>query len=320
MVILNLSHNNYHSLLKKISAQLKTKITNNAIELPKHIGKGTIKVIQLPNGLQALMAKINFAQEVLVKSGNTNEGDYILNFDETESKAPKAAASKTIVTSFVRLTGESFKHWEVFKKGYSLQYVKILFSKAWLSNYIGLSKKMSLFEKYIPVKSEAGEKEKLNDDYKRIITEMWHAGENIFMQNIFYHNRILLLIEQFFTRAHATMQNPKGKFKLTADEVLRLKKIEKKLNIFSKIPPTPEHLAITSGLDAARLTQIFKQVYGTSIFNYYQQQRMKKGYELLEKKDLSIKEVSNKLGYTNVSNFNVAFTRQFAVSPQSLLE
>jgi len=320
VVILNLSHNNYTSLLKKISAQLKIKIENNAVELPEELGNGVIKIVQLPNGLQAIMAKISFAKDVLVKSGNTNDGDYILNFDETENYPPKEEGSKMLITSFVRLTGESFKHWEVFKKGSSLQYVKILFSKAWLSNYIGLSKKMSLFEKYIPVKSEAGEKEKLHDDYKKIINEMWGAGENSFMQNMFYHNRILLLIEQFFTRAHASLQNTGGKFELTADEILSLKKVERKLNTFSQIPPTVGYLATVAGLSETRLAQTFKHVYGTSIYNYYQQQRLKKGYELLEKKDQSIKAVSEKLGYSNVSNFVLAFTRQFNISPKGLLE
>jgi AraC-like DNA-binding protein len=320
VVILNLSHNNYTSLLKKISAQLKIKIENNAVELPEELGNGVIKIVQLPNGLQALMANISFKKDVLVKSGNTNDGDYILNFDETENYPPKEEGSKMLITSFVRLTGESFKHWEVFKKGSSLQYVKILFSKAWLSNYIGLSKKMSLFEKYIPVKSEAGEKEKLHDDYKKIINEMWSAGENSFMQNMFYHNRILLLIEQFFTRAHATLQNTGEKFKLTADEILSLKKVERKLNTFSQIPPTVAYLATLAGLSETRLSQTFKHVYGTSIYNYYQQQRLKKGYELLEKKDQSIKAVSEKLGYSNVSNFVLAFTRQFNISPKGLLE
>ena len=319
MLVLNLSNNNYQTLLQKLSVQLKVKTEGNLISIPPDMGKGEIKIIQLPNGLQALMAKIYFKKQVLVKSGNANEGDYILNFDETQLRIGKGEAVNT-VNSFVRLTGESFKHWEVFKPGSSLQYVKILFSKAWLSNYIGLRQKMSLFEKFIPVKSVAGEKEKLNEEYRLIITEMWNVSADDFMQNMFYHNRILLLIEKFFTSIHAALLNTKDKYKLTADEVLGLKKVEKKLHVFTKSPPTIHQLSKLCNLGDARLAQIFKQVYGASIYNYYQKQRMKKAYELLETKNFTVKGVSVSLGYTNISNFTLAFTKQFGVSPKSLLE
>lgn len=316
MIVLDLTHSNYPTLLQKLASQFKVKIQNNEIEIPQTIGTGKIRIIKLPNGLQALMAKITFTKEVLVKSGNTDEGDYILNFDETEI----ISKNKPLVSSFVRLTGESFKHVEVFMPGSSLQYLKILFGKSWLSNYIGLSKKMSLFEKYVPNKSEAGEKEKLNDEYKSIITEMWSADSDDFMQNIFYNNRILLLVEKFFTKVHASMLNTSGKYKLTADEIVNLKKVESKLHVFKKTPPSIEELCKLCSVSTTRMAQSFKQVYGTSIYNYYQQQRMKKAYDLLETKKLSVKEVSDQLGYTNLSNFVLAFTKHFGVSPKSLLE
>jgi len=61
-------------------------------------------------------------------------------------------------------------------------------------------------------------------------------------------------------------------------------------------------------------------VYGTSIYNYYQQQRMQKAHELLSTGSFTVKEVSEKLGYTNLSNFVLAFTKQFDIAPKSLLE
>lgn len=320
MVVLNLSHNNYQALIQNLARQLKITQNNNSIIIPADIGEGIIKVIVLPNGLQTLMIKISFHKDVLVKSGNTNQGDYVLNFDESEIGNEKEAAAETTVNSFVRLTGASFKHWEVLKKKSSIQYVKILFSKEWLSNYIGLREKMSMFEKYIPVKSDAAEKEKLNEEYRRIINELWLINDNDPLQNIYYNNRILLLVEQFFTKMHAEMLTTKGKYKLTADDITKLKKVEAVLNSPGKNPLDIEVLAKKVSMTKAKMADIFKQVYGTSIYNYYQNQRMQKANELLSTKSFSVKEVSEKLGYTNLSNFVLAFTRQFNTSPKSLLE
>ena len=115
MVVFNLSHNNYQTLLQHLARQLKVKPENNAIIIPADIGEGIIKVIQLPNGLQSLMIKIRFNKDVQVKSGNTGHGDYVLNFDESEIPDEKNN-NDTTINSFVRLTGASFKHWEVVKK------------------------------------------------------------------------------------------------------------------------------------------------------------------------------------------------------------
>lgn len=320
MVVFNLSHNNYQTLLQNLARQLNVKPQNNAIVIPPDIGEGIIKIIVLPNGLQTLMVKISFNQDVLIKSGNTNKGAYVLNFDELEVAYGKSADGEKDLNSFVRLTGSSFKHLEIVKKNSVVQYVKILFSKEWLSNYIGLREKLSQFEKYIPVKSDAAEKEKLNEEYRRIIKELWLINDNDPLQNISNNNRILLLIEQFFTKMHAEMMNPKGKYRLTADDIVKLKKIEAILNSPGKSPLNVAALAKKAAMTKPKLSHAFKQVYGTSVYNYYQNQRMQKAHELLSTGNFSVKEVSEKLGYTNLSNFVLAFTKHFQTSPKSLLE
>jgi AraC-like DNA-binding protein len=320
VVVINLSHNNYHALIQNIARQWKARPENNTITLPPEIGEGIIKVIQLPNGLQALMTRAHFLQDVLVKSGNKNPGDYVLNFDETESPGVDGEENITAINSFVRLTGSSLKHWEVVKKNSRVQYVKILFSKEWLSNYIGLREKMSQFEKFIPVKSDAAEKQKLNEEYRRIINELWEVNPEDPLQNIYYNNRILLLIEQFFSRMHSEMLAPKNKYKLTADDIVKLKKVEAVLNSPGKSPPRIASLAAKASMTQAKLSHAFRQLYGTSIYNYYQNQRMQAAHELLSTKNFSVKEVSEKLGYTNLSNFVLAFTKHFNASPKSLLE
>ena len=259
MLVFNLAHNNYQTLLLNLARQLKVKPDNNSISIPSDIGEGIIKVIQLPNGLQSLMVKISFNMDVQVKTGNTSQGDYVLNFDESEIPNEKNN-SDTTIHSFVRLTGASFKHWEVVKKNSSVQYVKILFSKEWLSNYIGLREKMSVFEKYIPVKSDEAEKKKLNEEYRRIINELWVINDDDPLQNIYNNNRILLLIEQFFTKMHAEMLNLKGKYKLTADDIVKLKKVEAVLNSPGKSPPNIATLAKKYGMTKVKLSHAFKEV------------------------------------------------------------
>ena len=145
-------------------------------------------------------------------------------------------------------------------------------------------------------------------------------NDNDPLQNISNNNRILLLIEQFFTKMHAEMLNPKGKYRLTADDIVKLKKIEAILNSPGRSPLNVAALAKKASMTKLKLSHTFKQVYGASVYNYYQNQRMQKAHELLSTGNFSVKEVGEKLGYTNLSNFTLAFTKQFQTSPKSLLE
>jgi len=82
LIVLNLATNNYQDLLQSIARQLQVNPENNSIIVPHDVGEGVIKIIMLPNGLQTLMIKIHFNKNVQIKMGNTDPGDYVLNFDE----------------------------------------------------------------------------------------------------------------------------------------------------------------------------------------------------------------------------------------------
>jgi AraC-like DNA-binding protein len=117
---------------------------------------------------------------------------------------------------------------------------------------------------------------------------------------------------------HAEMLSPKGKYKLTKEDVEILKKVEVKLNTFTATPPSVEFFSRKYLINKVRLTQAFKQVYGISIYCYYQKQRMQKAHEIISTQNFSVKEVGEKVGYTNLSNFILAFKKHFNVDPKSL--
>lgn len=78
--------------------------------------------------------------------------------------------------------------------------------------------------------------------------------------------------------------------------------------------PGLENLAAQASMSASKLKVLFKKVYGNSVFQYYQEKQMILALELL-KKNSSIKEVSQTLGYDNPSNFTLAFKKYHQFLP-----
>jgi AraC family transcriptional regulator len=63
----------------------------------------------------------------------------------------------------------------------------------------------------------------------------------------------------------------------------------------------------------------FKEMFGTTIFDFYQGQRMEHAKYLLYEKGLSVTEVSVMLGYSSISHFSTAFKKHTGLKPCELL-
>lgn len=84
--------------------------------------------------------------------------------------------------------------------------------------------------------------------------------------------------------------------------------------------PTINELALKYGVSQSKLKQIFKQVFGKTIYQLYQGVRMEKAKTLLSSKEYKVSQVGYELGYSNLSHFSEAFKKQFGVLPTQYIE
>ncbi|MGH2552377.1 MAG: helix-turn-helix domain-containing protein [Chitinophagaceae bacterium] len=84
-------------------------------------------------------------------------------------------------------------------------------------------------------------------------------------------------------------------------------------------PITIKELSRKVAINECYLKKGFKEIFGTTIFDYYQSQRMEHGKYLLYEKGLSVTEVSMLLGYSSISHFSTAFKKHTGIKPCELL-
>lgn len=83
-------------------------------------------------------------------------------------------------------------------------------------------------------------------------------------------------------------------------------------------PKNIDELTRFSGMSATKLRAAFKEVYGMTIYNLYQEHRMEKARELLLEGDMSVSEVAYSLGYTHLGHFTGAFKQKFKCLPKDV--
>jgi AraC family transcriptional regulator len=84
-------------------------------------------------------------------------------------------------------------------------------------------------------------------------------------------------------------------------------------------PITIKELSRKVAINECYLKKGFKEMFGTTIFDFYQNQRMEHARYLLYEKGLSVSEVSALLGYSSISHFSTAFKKHTGIKPCELL-
>jgi AraC-like DNA-binding protein len=84
-------------------------------------------------------------------------------------------------------------------------------------------------------------------------------------------------------------------------------------------PLTIRELSRKVAINECYLKKGFKEMFGTTIFDFYQGQRMEHARYLLYEKGLSVTEVSVLLGYSSISHFSTAFKKHTGLKPCELL-
>lgn len=83
-------------------------------------------------------------------------------------------------------------------------------------------------------------------------------------------------------------------------------------------PPTIPELALQLGTNQCYLKKGFKEMFGSTIYDFVQEQRMLKAKMLLMTTDFSVSQVADEIGFTSASNFSSAFKKYAGVLPSEL--
>ena len=82
--------------------------------------------------------------------------------------------------------------------------------------------------------------------------------------------------------------------------------------------PGIETIAQTVHMSPTKLKILFKDVYGKTMFQYYQEKQMRLAFKLLQQPASSVKVVAISLGYENASNFTLAFKKFHGFLPSEV--
>lgn len=225
---------------------------------------------------------------------------------QTECDFCKFSASKTCVEKVDSVDVLSFS----FKPSYLTQFVKSKKQRNVTDDVLAFTHTTS-FSKTLPLcgKTRMAIEALLNHNYTDTL-------ENIFINA---QTQILLLYSMDCMMGEKEEEVFTCKF--LANEADREKIIKAREVLLQHIgePLTIKELSRKVAINECYLKKGFKELFGTTIFDFYQGQRMEHAKYLLYDKGLSVTEVSSLLGYSSISHFSTAFKKHTGIKPCELL-
>ena len=141
------------------------------------------------------------------------------------------------------------------------------------------------------------------------------------LENIFINAQTQILLLYSMDCMLGEKEEPAFTCKFLANEADREKIMKAREVLLQHIgePITIKALSRKVAINECYLKKGFKEIFGTTIFDFYQGQRMEHAKYLLYDKGLSVTEVSMMLGYSSISHFSTAFKKHTGIKPCELL-
>ena len=316
---------NYETWLEEFAQRLNTPLKDHLLVLPAHIGKGTIMAHAMSPHLS--YAILNFQLNIDLEL-NREAGDqkgFSLSFNQVEvQREVQVGADQSIITDkrplrndiFLSDTRNGFS-WKI-PAGSSVKRLVILASHELAARYLP-TELLDKLETFARENSLTDNPYFVSLPHRETLKELFEMKENDPLSQIRKLARIIHLTEKFL---HSFLRQEQATLPRTMKkgDLESMQHIEQILSSRLEGFPSLESLAHEVFMSTSKLKNLFKQVYGYTLYDYYNKNRLQRAREMLITGQCSIKQAGSEIGFSNLSHFAKAFRKEFGILPRDLVK
>lgn len=301
--------------MQAFADELKVTIQNNhKIEIPEQFGKGFLVGFIYDDTTTLLVRNYYLNDDLIVKRSNQSSSSnsrIIISFQNVFE--PLIDKSIRELPS-VRIISRDLNSEIILPKLKEERNINIGITTNYLKKLIGIDSENIFMKSILNENNQFIFEQLISPKIRSIADEMiknrLHDDLQKFYFKIKSEELICQLINELISREEVTISNING------NDLKSIYLIKEKVISKLDIPPNLKTLAMEANMSESKLKRLFKQIFGSSLYNYYQSIRMKEAARLLREDKLSVSEVGYKLGFSNLSHFGKVFEDFIGVKPK----
>ncbi|MGF2414228.1 MAG: helix-turn-helix domain-containing protein [Ferruginibacter sp.] len=317
-LIFKYQQEDYEKWVNDFSRLIETNTVATNIKYPEHFGEEYAKGKIIEPGLSYRIVDYTLNADIEYQSYTSKHFTLSIYFYEINfNDAAYCKIGETIIESndtfySAAIMTNSFTEQNLkLKKGTHIKGVSVQIDAEWLQKNISdfSAEKLEMFRQKDCVTDFITAK------HRKILLDILNSKPDTALPHLFIKSRVLRLTEQFLTNLCNRNINGLQEFSNPKDFQALMKVEQLLLSTYTPNFPSIESLAKAAYMSESKLKKLFKAAYGMAIYQYYQKNRMHNAKELLCNGKYSISEIGVMLGYKNLSNFSVAFKKEFGYLP-----
>lgn len=304
-------------MLQKFANSIGVILDGGKLEIPPGKGKGYLRGLLLGQGMGIMIRNYELLEDMLVsKKGDDDARDrIIINFNNIFVGREEINGELRPKDLPVVQIGKGRIDVEMLiPKKVKHRSILIGIEKQRLQELLGEHHDINIYSEILETAHDLLFEEIITPAIQKVANEIIECAVPPNLQNVYCRIKaeeiICLLFAELFKRENSPLQN------LNENDVILIYQIRDQILQQLETPPLLADLAHQAGMSDSKLKKLFKQIFGNSIFNYYQVFRMKEAARLIREKKMTVSEVGYHLGFSNLSHFGKIFEEHIGMKPK----
>ncbi|RKR82071.1 AraC-like DNA-binding protein [Mucilaginibacter gracilis] len=300
-------------VLVKFAQLLGTTLETNRLEIPEAFGSGYCVGYVFNEHIRMLISDYELKEDLMVKRPPELASGKLLFF-KFQNIFPKGTGKQLTQTPSVLIATSRISTDDVFAIHSNTETINIEVDACYLDGLLPSAERSpvlhNLLQGTAPLFFEQIIYPALLNVVEEIVTPAVSDMFLLFFLRVKAEELICRLLMEIDQRPEKQI------YPLNDRDIKVIYQIRDQLLINLQTPPLIAGLAIQAAMSPTKLKRLFRQIFGDSIFNYYQQFRMKEAARLLTTEKLSVAVVGYRLGFTNLSHFSRVFEAHMGMKPK----
>jgi Transcriptional regulator containing an amidase domain and an AraC-type DNA-binding HTH domain len=304
-------------ILQNLAQILGTEVKNRRLEIPEKFGKGYCIGYVFNKHIRLLISNYELFEDLEIKNPEFDISKRMLffKFQNIFPKSRMEQVGKQISEiSSVLIATSRINTDEIISIHSNTATINIEVDTDYLNELFDSSQQSPVLQSLIlntqPLLFEQLLHPSIQNIVNEILTEKIDESFELFFMRIKAEELVCRLLMELEKR------NEKQFYSLNSRDIQTIYSIKEQMLDHLGTPPSINELAISANMSSSKLKRLFKQIFGNSIFNYYQEFRIKEAARLLKEEKLSISDVGYQLGFTNLSHFARVFKEHIGMKPK----
>lgn len=298
------------------------KVIKNRAIIPERLGQGYVKEIITNTNLKLVIHNYRLKEDFHLKRVGSAENTDLISMVFNSSEVPTGdikdkedfIQSSKANESTIQVASSSLGTETFFPANSDIRFAVVGVQRPILKSLLQVKTPNEQVETILNSSTTFFFHERMSIDIQRVFEKLFLNSDQDNLPNLFYRIKIqeliYLLFSKLLSRENA-QQHPINK-----EDIAKLNNVHSAVLEDISTPPDLSELAKNVGMSKTKMKQLFKQIYGDSIYNYYLRARMEDAAYLLKHANLSVSEVGHQVGYSNMSHFSRMFRKHYGTNPK----